>query len=196
MLNNDGARDLRRLFGSRAVVVAIAVCVAVSIAGPASADTPSTVWGAGITVTPPANAATGAGPSRLASVSCPSAGNCGAIGFYADSERKGQAFLLNETAGVWASAVEATPPGDAGENPAVFLTSLSCASAGNCTAVGTYNDSSKNQQGLLLTQTAGVWATGIKAPLPSGAAPQTGSGFLTSVSCASAGNCAAIGRYT
>ena len=47
------------------------------------------------------------------------------------------------------------------------------------------------EQGLLLTETAGSWATGTEAALP---ADSTNLGAeLTSVSCASAGNCTAVG---
>ena len=56
----------------------------------------------------------------------------------------------------WATGVEASLPANAGTNPdagfAPVLGSVSCASAGNCTAVGTYDDSSRHEQGLLLTR--------------------------------------------
>ena len=50
------------------------------------------------------------------------------------------------------------------------LFSVSCASAGNCTAVGDYDASSDREQGLLLTETSGRWATGVEASLPANAA--------------------------
>jgi hypothetical protein len=58
------------------------------------------------------------------------------------------------------------PPGDrigvdrqapmpaAAANPFVTLSSVSCASARTCTAVGNYTDSSGGRQGLLVTQTS------------------------------------------
>src|SRR5207248_6041925 len=61
-----------------------------------------------------------------------------------------QGLLLTETAGTWATGVAASLPANAGSNPAVSLFSVSCASAGNCGAVGSYDDSSGNTQGLLL----------------------------------------------
>ena len=59
----------------------------------------------------------------------------------------------------WATGVEASLPANAGTNPdagfAPVLGAVSCASVGNCTAVGTYEDSSRHEQGLLLTETSG-----------------------------------------
>src|SRR2546430_1372768 len=94
------------------------------------------------------------------------------------------------------TGTEAPLPANAASNPVVSLFSVSCAPAGHCTAVGSYNDSSGNSgRGLLLPQTGGTWATGTEAPLPNGAA-STQAINLNSVSCASAGNCTAVGNYT
>src|SRR5262249_44079140 len=79
-------------------------------------------------------------------------------------------LLLTQTSGHW-TAAEAPLPANARSDLSADLLSVSCASAGNCTAVGAYIDSSNNQQGLLLTQTSGNWATGVKAPLPAASAP-------------------------
>src|SRR5207244_10015272 len=70
-----------------------------------------------------------------------------------------------ETAGTWATGVEASLPANAGSIRGVTLNSVSCASAGNCSAAGTYFDSSSHAQGLLLSETAGTWATGVEASL-------------------------------
>src|SRR5207248_10901914 len=117
------------------------------------------------------------------------------VGTYRDSSGHQQGLLLRETAGTWATGVEATLPANAGSIPAVVLSSVSCAAAGNCSAVGYYNDSSGHRQGLLLTETAGTWATGVEATLPAnaGSIPAVA---LGSVSCAAAGNCSAVGDYT
>src|SRR5207248_1599651 len=120
--------------------------------------------------------------------------NCSAVGTYTDSSGAGQGLLLTETGGTWTQAVEAVPPANAAPNPNVTLPSVSCASAGNCSAVGTYRDSSGADQGLLLTETAGVWAIGVEPTLPANAASNPHV-VLNSVSCASAGNCSAVGYY-
>ena len=141
----------------------------------------------------PANAS--ADPNAyVSSVSCASAGNCTAVGSYYDSSGDRQGLLLTQTAGSWANGAEAAPPADAGPDPGVQLSSVSCASAGNCTAVGIYDDSSRGRQGLLLTETAGSWAAGAEAALPPVTYSDPGV-ELSSVACASAGNCTAVGYY-
>ena len=145
----------------------------------------------------PANAGLDPG-AVLDSVSCTSAGNCTAVGSYFNSSGNGQGLLLTQTAGTWATGVVAALPANAGSDPGegAVLGSVSCASAGNCTATGTYSDSSGNRQGLLLTQTAGTWATGVEAALPANGVSSPGPGtVVSSVSCASAGNCTAAGLY-
>jgi len=151
-------------------------------------------WATGVEAPLPANAS--ARPLvQLYSVSCGSAGNCTAVGSYSDSSGRRQGLLLSETAAAWVTGVEAPLPADAGINPQVDLGSVSCASVGNCTAVGDYTDSSGNAQGLLLSETTGAWATGVEAPLPADAGINSNA-VVGSVSCASPGNCTAVGRYT
>jgi hypothetical protein len=67
--------------------------------------------------------------------------------------------VLTETAGTWAAGVEAPVPADAAANPQTGLPSVSCAPGGNCTAVGSYFDSSGGTQGLVVNQTATTQAT-------------------------------------
>jgi hypothetical protein len=188
------------------VVSAAAACALVVLgAGSASAAKPALSggsWGAGVEAALPANAAQtkndGAG---VESVSCPSAGNCSAVGGYTDSSGYGEGLLLTETAGTWAIGVEAVLPAneDRTLSPSSFgavVRSVSCASAGNCSAIGTYFDSSGNQEGLLLTETAGTWSAGVEAALPPNAVALKQFVQWGSVSCASAGNCTAVGQYT
>ncbi len=156
----------------------------------------SGTWATGAEATLPAGASTSQRDIALSSVSCASAGNCSAVGTYDDSSGNGQGLLLGESSGTWATGVEATlPAGASSSNPNVSLRSVSCASAGNCTAVGSYIDSSGNVQGLLLTESSGVWGAGVEATLPAGASSSGPNVSLRSVSCASAGNCTAVGSY-
>ncbi len=102
------------------------------------------------------------------------------------AEERGKGLLLTETAGSWEPAVEVPLPADA-EGPdalnAVQPPVVSCPSAGNCSAVASYFDSSFGLRGLLLSETAGSWTPGVES--------QVG-GFLNAVSCASPGNCGAL----
>jgi hypothetical protein len=153
-------------------------------------------WAPGVEATPPFDARQGEVVIRA--VSCPSPGNCSAVGSYPQVGGAKQGLLLTETAGVWAQGIEAALPANASQNsPYVYaeLTSVSCASAGNCSAVGTYPDGSGGQ-GLLVTETAGSWGPAVEATLPADANTATEQEVnLTSVSCASAGNCTAVGSY-
>ena len=153
----------------------------------------SGTWAVGVEPSLPANAISG-GFVGLDSVSCASAGNCTAVGGYQDRSGNTQGLLLTETSGTWAVGVEPSLPANAGTNPDASLLSVSCASAGNCTAVGGYQDRSGNTQGLLLTETSGTWAVGVEPSLPANAGTNPDA-QVGPVSCASAGNCTAVGGY-
>ena len=72
--------------------------------------------------------------------------------------------------------------------------SVSCASAGNCAVTG-YYQSSAGDQGFVVNQTNGTWGDAIAIPALS--VLNTGDDAEgTSVSCASAGNCAVTGYYS
>lgn len=133
----------------------------------------------------------GGSGAQINSVSCPSAGNCTAVGTYLASGTQG--LLLTETSGVWGTGVKATLPSP-NASPGVALNSVSCPSAGNCSAVGTFIDSASHQQGVLLTESSGTWSAGVKAATPSNAASFNNT-IVNSVSCVSPGNCAAVGSY-
>lgn len=158
---------------------------------PSTTAAADAAWGPGIVAALPADA--GAANGEVSSISCPSTGNCTAVGSYEDRSSISEGLLLTESGGLWSVGVEATLPADAATtSQRVSIESVSCAAAGTCTAVGEYMDSSGNTQGLLLTETDGTWATGVEAPLPANA---VSGGDLSSVSCPSAGNCSAVGTY-
>ena len=123
-------------------------------AGQAMAATETSgTWAQGTVVTAPANALSTNPGSSLQGISCSSAGNCTASGFYTDSSSNGQAMAATETSGTWAQETEVTAPGNAGTNPQGALFAVSCSSAGNCTAAGDYHDSSGHQQAMVATET-------------------------------------------
>ena len=141
-------------------------------------------------------AAEASGPmgSILVSVACPSAGNCTAVGSVSDFA----ALVVDETDGTWGSGTEATLPANAQPNAFVDLLSVSCGSAGNCSAVGNYRDNGgfEAEQALLLSETNGSWGAGVEAALPANAGSGQGAyASLNSISCPTAGNCSALGGY-
>jgi hypothetical protein len=123
------------------------------------------------------------------SVSCASAGNCSAGGRYRDGSENYQAFVINEVNGTWAAAHEVA--GNLNSNGLASVDSMSCASPGNCSAGGDY-DYDYNF-GFVVSEKNGVWGQAINVP-GLGALAFRFSDVL-SVSCASAGNCAAGGDY-
>jgi len=89
------------------------------------------------------------GGTLIDSVSCASAGNCGAGGFYTDVAGHEHAFVVSETSGAWQPAEEV--PGTAALNKdGAAIRSVSCVSAGICSTGGSYEDSSSNRQAFVV----------------------------------------------
>jgi hypothetical protein len=135
----------------------------------------------------------------LDSVSCSSPGNCAAGGDFLDGRGLWHAFVVTQAGGRWGKAQDVL-----GINSLKLLgesiTSsnvefVSCPSAGNCSAVGSYS-SIPQQLVFVVTETKGVWSKAEELPgIASALKLGTGADF-TSLSCASAGNCAAGGIYS
>ena len=150
-------------------------------------------WGTAVQAEPPVNAHPNWN-TIVKGVSCGSVGNCAVVGEYFDTSGEMQGLLVNEVEGTWDRGVEARLPANASSSPGPFIEEVQCASAGNCTAAGSYIDSLENGQGLLLTETSGVWGTGVEAPLPAGA--RSGPSLLGgSLSCPAAGDCSYVDGY-
>jgi hypothetical protein len=136
------------------------------------------------------------GSARILSVSCASAGNCAAGGYYKDSSGHTQAFVVNESGSVWGSAAEVLNSGTLNAGGTAQVTSVSCASAGNCTAGGYYTDSSSHTQAFVVDESSGSWGTAEEVPGLANPLNVGGGAEVVSVSCGSAGNCVAGGYYT
>lgn len=150
-------------------------------------------WGSAIEA-PGTSALNAGGNAGLESVSCASVGDCSASGSYLDAASGAQAFVVSETNGTWGSAVEASGSGALNAGAAADLTSISCASVGNCKAVGAYTDSSNRVQALVIAQSNGTWGTASELP-GTAALNMGGNAFANSVSCAGDGTCSVGGFY-
>jgi len=209
------------------------------------------VWGTGAEV-PGIAALDSTGFSQVVSISCATAGNCAAGGFFYETTGF-YVFLANEKNGVWGKAIRM--PGAAGlgytggkisldavscgapgyctaggaalvglqyhafivsEKKDVWgkarfvpgtdvlsvggraeVTSISCTSATACTAGGTYLDSSHNSDVFVAsTDSMGVWQKAQILPGTAAALKVSGFATLSSLSCTSAGNCAAGGQFS
>jgi hypothetical protein len=135
------------------------------------------------------------GAAVVGSVSCTSAGNCAAIGGYDDASGRSQNFVVNETNGIWGNAIQVPGFDVLNKHGSVSYGFVSCSSAGNCAAAGTYADGSLHWQAFVVSERNGIWGNAIKMP-GSATLNVGGKAGISSVSCASAGNCAAGGSYT
>jgi hypothetical protein len=146
------------------------------------------VWGKAVKV-PGLAALNKGGDAEIGSVSCGAAGSCAAVGYYTDSGDNSQGWVATEKNGVWGKAVE--PPGLAALNGSsgggnAETNSVSCRSAGNCTAVGTYGD--PYGTGFVATEKNGVWGKTEDVGVVGGRVAEG-----DAAACASPGNCAAGG---
>src|SRR5262249_24686807 len=99
----------------------------------------------------------GQNPS-VARLFCSSAGNCTAVGSYADSSGLPQMFAVTETNGFWAAAVRIGAFSRIVITPDLPMV-LSCVSAGNCTAGFSADDAAGNTQAFAVIQVNGAWGT-------------------------------------
>jgi len=164
-------------------------------------------WTASTAGLPPNGSVTTSGQTpAIQGLSCWAAGNCAAVGIYGDTHGSPQGWLLTETDGVWAQGVEGQLPADASTQegvylyPVIELGPVSCASNGNCTAVGGYVDRQSHQFGMILSEQAGHWGPAKQTPLPANAGPNRQKSNaprspMGSIACPSAGKCSAIGWY-
>lgn len=133
-----------------------------------------------------------AGDAQVRSVSCASAGNCVAVGFYGsgtakNGETKTTAFVVSQVNGSW--QVAQPVPGLAALNTgnAAGLDSVSCTAPGDCAAGGSFGvmkSGSMHLSGFVVSEVNGTWGSAHRV---------AGSAGITSVSCASPGNCGAAG---
>ena len=135
------------------------------------------------------------GNAEVLSVSCPSAGNCGAGGYYANGLARTQPFVVSQVNGTWHKAVQVQ--GAAARNKAGFASviTMSCASAGNCSAGGDYLDNLGHYQAFVLTEVSGTWQISLEVP-GTAALNQGGDAQVSTVSCSSPSKCGVGGHYT
>ena len=153
-------------------------------------------WGKALKL-PGTSALNKGGFAQVGTVSCTSAGNCGAGGYYTDRSNQAQALVVTERNGRWGTAQEV--PGTAALNKGrlglALVESVSCTSAGNCSAGGTYYRNGGTKV-FVVAEKRGRWDKAEEVPGTTALNKyKSASAGLTSVSCASAGNCAAGGSY-
>ena len=156
------------------------------------ADERNGVWGKAIEV-PGLAALNKGGNAEVTSVSCGSAGECAAGGSYWHRRNHYQGFVAVEKNGVWGKAIEVPGLAALNKGRSASVSSVSCPPAGSCAAGGYYTDGG-NTHGFVAVRRNGRWGKAIK--VPGLAALNNGDAYVNSVSCPSAGGCAAGGSYT
>jgi hypothetical protein len=133
------------------------------------------------------------GSAIVNSLSCGAAGNCSAGGEYTVRGSHVEAFVAAQKRGKWGRAQEV--PGTASLNAGgrAALNSVSCPSASNCGGGGEYTNRAHHAQAYVVSERRGRWDAARQVP---GIAALGAKGSAVStVSCASAGNCSAAGYY-
>src|SRR5262245_27964272 len=92
------------------------------------------------------------GNAFLYSLSCGAAGNCSTGGFYQDSATHLQAFVASQVHGTWRTAQQVPGIAALSQGGNSLLWSVSCASAGNCSAGGNYDVNSAHQQAFVVSE--------------------------------------------
>jgi hypothetical protein len=152
-------------------------------------------WGKPILV--PGTARTSSPSAGAGGIACVSSGNCVLVGTYTDGAGRSEAFIISEVHGTWRKLIWVDGLTGLGKTANPGFSYLSCPSAGNCTAFGTYNNASGTAIPFTVTEVKGIWGTATPVPglsgLPgqeAGSTPEFGP-----ISCPSPGNCSAGGYY-
>ena len=147
-------RQVRRS-GTLMLVSAVgAIVLTAATTGPAgAARNPAPPGGWGTAQEVPGPAALRLSDAEILSVSCASAGNCSAGGDYGVGQNRNQAFVVNETNGIWGGAIEVPGTVTLNQGGNAGISSVSCRSAGHCSAGGEYMDSSNLFQVFVVNET-------------------------------------------
>jgi hypothetical protein len=134
------------------------------------------------------------GDADVGLLSCASAASCAAGGIYLDGSAHYQGFVVTEKNGRWGKAIKVPGLVALNKEGLAGVNLVSCRSAGNCAAGGSYLDGSGHSQGFVVAEKNGRWRKAIQVP-GLGALNKGGDAGVDSLSCASADSCAAGGSY-
>jgi hypothetical protein len=132
------------------------------------------------------------GDAQVTALSCPSAGNCVAGGIYKGSSVHFRLFLITEHSGAWSKAVTMPGIGSHNKGSSTQVYSVSCSSAGNCSAGGYYENAAFREFAFVITESAGHWGSLEEVPGIASKSPG-GDSAVNQLSCPSAGHCTGVG---
>ncbi len=133
--------------------------------------------------------------NSLNAIACPSAGDCAAVGTFADAHGLTQPFVIDETDHEWSPAIEVPGVPAFNDSDGASLATISCSAVGACSAGGTFTDSKDLAQAFLVNDTNGTWSNPIEVP-GSSSLNKGGSAAVSAVSCSEDGSCGVQGAYT
>jgi hypothetical protein len=151
-------------------------------------------WG-GARETPGLASLNSGGFAKVNVVSCASPGNCAAGGLYHTGPTQVQAFVATQVKGKWGAAQQVPGTGTLNAGQDALITTLSCASPGNCSAAGSYADNLGHSWPFVVSEKSGAWKNAVPAPGVQKLSGTGAFGEINSVSCVSPGNCAGAGQY-
>jgi RHS repeat-associated protein len=128
----------------------------------------------------------GATVSRLSGIACPTATDCKAVGTYTDSGGVEKTLALGWNGSAWSVKTTGNPVGNAAR-----LNAVSCTSASDCRAVGTYVTTGGSNRAFAMAWNGTAWSL-VGAPFPAGATASQ----LFGVSCLTTSLCHAVGSFT
>src|SRR5262249_19579702 len=160
---------------------------AAATTGAVAASPASHVWHAAIEV-PGVAALNRGGGAEITSVSCASPGHCSAGGGFRDEAGHFQGVGVSQVNSTRRKGEEVPGAAALNQGGLAGIFAVSCASAGNCSAGGFYEDNFGSNQAFVVSQVNGTWHKAIEVP-GTAALNQGGTAFIASVSCASPGDC-------
>jgi hypothetical protein len=138
----------------------------------------------------------GGGYAAITSVSCAAAGDCSAGGEYTSSTPATEAFVASETGGTWSAAHEVRGIGALNQAGLAVVSSVSCATSGNCSATGSYHDANFTSQAFVVDRSGGSWGTAQEVPGTASLDQGNSGAAAATVSCGAAGDCSLGGYYS
>jgi hypothetical protein len=132
--------------------------------------------------------------SRLATVSCSSAGNCVAGGVYTRADGHTDTLIVAEVDGHWNPAMDLLGVSGLNEAYNASVNSIECSKPGNCTVAGSFQPDSVHTSAFVASEVSGHWEAALEIP---GLSPLNFyEARVNSISCTAPGYCAVGGYYS
>jgi hypothetical protein len=133
------------------------------------------------------------GTAWVESVSCAASGYCAAGGFYTAPGVDSQAFVVTGVDGTWGTAEEVPGTARLNQGGQAQVSTVSCPSAGNCAAGGSYWDAATYGEAFIVREHDGTWHNAEEVPGTGRPPFSSRDPEIDSIACPSAGNCTASG---